>query len=58
MSNSRVSRGLLTESTRIFLTDSFSTKSLMNENTAKSFIRGIIKLLQLLVERYFVLLLI
>ncbi|XP_057802778.1 meiotic recombination protein SPO11-2 [Salvia miltiorrhiza] len=39
MSNSRVSRGLLTENTRIFLSDSFSTKSLMNENTANSLIR-------------------
>ncbi|KAL8543576.1 hypothetical protein ACS0TY_004224 [Phlomoides rotata] len=39
MSNSRVSRGLLTESTRIFLSHSFCTKSLMNERTAASFIR-------------------
>ncbi|KAL2238263.1 meiotic recombination protein SPO11-2 [Sesamum indicum] len=39
VSNSRVSRGLLTESSRIFLSHSFCTKSLMNENTASSFIR-------------------
>ncbi|KAI3468685.1 hypothetical protein Pfo_025348 [Paulownia fortunei] len=39
MSNSRVSRGLLTESSRIFLSHSFCTKSLVNENTANSFIR-------------------
>ncbi|KAL0289778.1 UNVERIFIED_CONTAM: Meiotic recombination protein SPO11-2 [Sesamum calycinum] len=39
VSNSRVSRGLLTESSRIFLSHSFCTKSLMNEKTASSFIR-------------------
>ncbi|KAK6158278.1 hypothetical protein DH2020_005592 [Rehmannia glutinosa] len=39
MSNSRVSRGLLIESTKIFLSHSFCTQSLMNENTANSFIR-------------------
>ncbi|KAL0312544.1 UNVERIFIED_CONTAM: Meiotic recombination protein SPO11-2 [Sesamum radiatum] len=39
VSNSRVSRGLLTENSRIFLSHSFCTKSLMNENTASSFIR-------------------
>lgn len=39
LSNSRVSRGLLTESTRIFLSHSLSTKSLLNENSANSFIR-------------------
>ncbi|PIN07896.1 Catalytic subunit of the meiotic double strand break transesterase [Handroanthus impetiginosus] len=39
MSNSRVSRGLLTETSRIFLSHSFCTKSLMNENTTNSFIR-------------------
>ncbi|XP_042031340.1 meiotic recombination protein SPO11-2-like [Salvia splendens] len=39
MSNSRVSRALLTENTRIFLSESFSTKSLMNENSANSLIR-------------------
>ncbi|KAG8376392.1 hypothetical protein BUALT_Bualt09G0058700 [Buddleja alternifolia] len=38
-SNSRISRGLLTESSSIFLSHSFCTKSLMNENTANSFIR-------------------
>ncbi|KAK6137426.1 hypothetical protein DH2020_028849 [Rehmannia glutinosa] len=40
MSNSRVSRGLLIESTKSFLSHSFCTQSLMNENTANSFIRG------------------
>ncbi|KAL0283815.1 UNVERIFIED_CONTAM: Meiotic recombination protein SPO11-2 [Sesamum angustifolium] len=39
VSNSRVTRGLLTESSRIFLSHSFCTKSLMNEKTASSFIR-------------------
>ncbi|KAG9145144.1 hypothetical protein Leryth_008933 [Lithospermum erythrorhizon] len=38
-SNSVVSRGLLTDAAWIFLSNSFSTKSLMKENTAKSFIR-------------------
>ncbi|KAL7122934.1 hypothetical protein ACP275_01G075300 [Erythranthe tilingii] len=39
MGNSRVRRGLLTDDSKIFLSHSFSTKSLMNENTANSFIR-------------------
>ncbi|CAA3024985.1 meiotic recombination SPO11-2 [Olea europaea subsp. europaea] len=39
MSNSRVSRGLLSDCTWIFLSHSFCTRSLMKENTAKSFIR-------------------
>ncbi|XP_073316001.1 meiotic recombination protein SPO11-2 [Primulina huaijiensis] len=39
LSNCRASRGLLTESTTIFLSRSFCTRSLMNENSAKSFIR-------------------
>ncbi|KAL6502367.1 hypothetical protein OROHE_024645 [Orobanche hederae] len=39
MSNSRVGRGLLTETSKIFLSHSFCTQSLMNENTANSFIR-------------------
>ncbi|KAI5655416.1 hypothetical protein M9H77_32603 [Catharanthus roseus] len=38
-SNSRMSRGLLTDVSSIFLSHSFSTRSLMRENTAKSFIR-------------------
>ncbi|KAL6543460.1 hypothetical protein OROHE_010082 [Orobanche hederae] len=40
MSNSRVGRGLLAETLKIFLSHSFCTQSLMNENTANSFIRG------------------
>ncbi|KAL2516766.1 Meiotic recombination protein SPO11-2 [Abeliophyllum distichum] len=39
MSNSRVSRGLLSDRTWIFLSHSFCTRSLMKENTAKSFLR-------------------
>ncbi|XP_073032111.1 meiotic recombination protein SPO11-2 [Primulina eburnea] len=39
LSNRRASRGLLTESTAIFLSRSFCKRSLMNENSAKSFIR-------------------
>ncbi|KAL6549923.1 hypothetical protein OROMI_020411 [Orobanche minor] len=39
MSNSRVGRGLLAETSKIFLSHSFCTQSLMNENTANSFIR-------------------
>ncbi|XP_075495693.1 meiotic recombination protein SPO11-2 [Primulina tabacum] len=39
LSNRRASRALLTESTAIFLSRSFCTRSLMNENSAKSFIR-------------------
>ncbi|XP_051136855.1 meiotic recombination protein SPO11-2 [Andrographis paniculata] len=39
MSNSRVRRGLLTESANIFLSHSFCIKSLMNESTGNSFIR-------------------
>ncbi|XP_073131201.1 meiotic recombination protein SPO11-2 isoform X1 [Henckelia pumila] len=38
-SNCRASRGLLTESSAIFLSRSFCTRSLMNESSAKSFIR-------------------
>ncbi|GER42523.1 type 2 DNA topoisomerase 6 subunit A [Striga asiatica] len=38
-SNSRVSRGLLIEHSKIFLSHSFCTQSLMNENTANSFMR-------------------
>nr|GMD97649.1 meiotic recombination protein SPO11-2 [Ipomoea batatas] len=37
--NSRVSRGLLTDESWIFLSYSFCTRSLMRENTAKSFVR-------------------
>ncbi|KAA8520873.1 hypothetical protein F0562_011546 [Nyssa sinensis] len=37
--NSRVSQGLLTDASRIFLSHSFCTRSLMRENTAKAFIR-------------------
>ncbi|KAL6557384.1 argonaute 5 [Orobanche minor] len=39
MSNSRVGRGLLADTSKIFLSHSFCTQSLMNENTANSFIR-------------------
>ncbi|KAL3635606.1 hypothetical protein CASFOL_020153 [Castilleja foliolosa] len=39
MSNSRVRRGLLIDSSNIFLSNSLCTQSLMNENTANSFIR-------------------
>ncbi|PHT92341.1 Meiotic recombination protein SPO11-2 [Capsicum annuum] len=39
-SNSRVSRGLLTGDSWIFLSHSFCTRSLTKENSAKSFIRG------------------
>ncbi|GFP88935.1 meiotic recombination protein spo11-2 [Phtheirospermum japonicum] len=46
MSNSRVSRGLLIESSKIFLSHSFCTRSLMNENTANSFIRDLVALLR------------
>ncbi|XP_059662277.1 meiotic recombination protein SPO11-2 isoform X2 [Cornus florida] len=38
-SNSRVSRGLLTDVSWIFLSHSFCTRSLMRENTARAFIR-------------------
>ncbi|KAL6986314.1 hypothetical protein U1Q18_019681 [Sarracenia purpurea var. burkii] len=38
--NSRVSRGLLTDVSWIFLSHSFSTRSLMRESTVKAFIRG------------------
>ncbi|XP_027183324.1 meiotic recombination protein SPO11-2 [Coffea eugenioides] len=38
-SNSRVSRGLLTDVSWIFLSQSFCKRSLMRENTAKSFVR-------------------
>ncbi|XP_050229036.1 meiotic recombination protein SPO11-2 [Mercurialis annua] len=38
-SNSRVSRGLLTDLSSIFLSHSFSTRSLMKANAAKSFVR-------------------
>ncbi|KAI3933594.1 hypothetical protein MKX01_032699 [Papaver californicum] len=37
--NSRVSRGLLTDDSSIFLSHSFTTRSLMNPNAAKAFIR-------------------
>ncbi|MFS7914398.1 hypothetical protein Hanom_Chr02g00152921 [Helianthus anomalus] len=40
-SNSRVNHGLLTEDSWIFLSRSFCTRSLMRENTTKSFMRGI-----------------
>lgn len=35
-----MSRGLLSDVSSIFLSDSFCTRSLMREKTAKSFIRG------------------
>ncbi|CAH9077412.1 unnamed protein product [Cuscuta epithymum] len=38
-SNSRVSRGLLSDESSIFLSYSYCTRSLMRENTAKSFVR-------------------
>ncbi|WVZ11565.1 hypothetical protein V8G54_016095 [Vigna mungo] len=39
-SNSRVNHGLLTELSRVFLTNSISTRSLMRPNAAKAFVRG------------------
>ncbi|KZV31531.1 hypothetical protein F511_07382 [Dorcoceras hygrometricum] len=39
LGNRRASQGLLTESSRIFLSRSFCTRSLMNEKSSKSFIR-------------------
>ncbi|XP_029127759.1 meiotic recombination protein SPO11-2 isoform X2 [Cajanus cajan] len=39
MSNSRVNHGLLTELSRVFLSHSVSTRSLMRPNAAKAFVR-------------------
>lgn len=40
MSNSRVSHGLLTELSSVFLSHSVSTRSLMRSNAARAFVRG------------------
>lgn len=41
-SNSRVSQGILTDDSWIFLSHSFCTRSLMRPNASKAFVRGIV----------------